>query len=179
MPKNQVAEEADDFDRPLGYAELPARGEIVRSAPRSSVLKSSHGEATFTDEQLKQLNFFEVAKEADRVDDVLGQDQFGPLLDKSTKNRLVGLPFIAVKWEFHKGMGTDGEFVSVWILTEQNARYILNDGGTGVYAQLKAYTAETGRNSMLRCDRGLSRSDYDHPEFGPAITYYIDTKLMA
>lgn len=175
--KNDNEEVTNGFPGDEGYV----ASEIVTTSPKSTKLVTSQGEFTFTESQLKDMSYAELVSQMGvaNADDALGEDQFGPIMDKATKNRLVGVPMLLLKWEFHKGVGAGGEFVSAYVLTQTKERYIINDGGTGIHDQLKAYTERTGRNAMLQCERGLSRSDYDHPEFGPSTTYYIDSKLMA
>jgi hypothetical protein len=174
-PNNDPTRPFDDEDE---QPYVPTGTEVVKSAPKSSTLVSSTGQVSLTNDQLKQMSFSDLVAELgeDSVDVVLGgQDQYGPILED--KGRLVGVPLLIVKWNFHPGKG--GDFVSLWILTQTGERYIVNDGSTGIKEQLQTYTAETGRNAMLRADRGFSRSDYVHPEHGPSTTFYIDTKLTA
>lgn len=154
--------------------------EIADDTPRSVTLRSASGEATFVPAQLRELSFeqLQIALGAPtQAEEAIGTDQFGPIL--SDKNVLVGVPFLAVHWEFHEG--EFGEFVSMWVLAENDARYIVNDGSTGIYAQLRELTDKDGQTSMLMCKHGLRASDYDatlqNGKTIPATTHYIDTRL--
>ena len=108
------------------------------------------------------------------------------VLATKDKVRLVGVPFLIVDWRFNNG--ELGEFVSAMIVTEHGQKYVLNDGSSGIYAQLKRITEErikrNQQNPMsgLLVDGGLSRSDYTtqlpDPKTGelvatPATTYYL------
>lgn len=125
-----------------------------------------------------QLSFDDIAGQSIDSTEALGTDQFGPIL--SDKMVLVGLPFVIVKWNFYQG--DVGEFVSAWVLTKTNDRLIMNDGSTGIYAQLRALTDATGQDSGLICRHGLRVSEYDWTKpdgtvGGRAKTFYIDNKL--
>jgi len=135
-------------------------------------------------ERLTHMSFSDVLEnfggELVPATDVIDSDQYGRLLNREEKHLLVGVPFIMVRWTFNKGdFGKD--FVSCWILTQQNDRYILNDGGVGVCDQLRRLTEDSGRNGMLACPKGLRVSEYDktldNGQVIPAKTYYIDLSL--
>jgi hypothetical protein len=102
--------------------------------------------------------------------EVLG-DGFALLATKD-KDKLVGIPVFFIGWSFHQG--DQGEFVSAHVIAKSDAgdaRYILNDGGTGIYAQLKRLN-DQGITGGLMARQGLRRSDYTN-EHGNATTYYI------
>jgi hypothetical protein len=105
------------------------------------------------------------------------------LLLTEDKIRLVGVPLMFLRWDFHLGE-TTGEFVSAHVVTKDGGRYIINDGSTGIHAQLWAYTEKHQRQGGLFVEKGLRKSDYmveiPDPKTGemkeqPATTYYIDT----
>lgn len=98
------------------------------------------------------------------------------------KNRLLGVPFVAVKIDQHASeLNGGGVFVSLHVVTQDGRKYILNDGSTGICAQIeelwKRKPELQGLPLMVR--RGLRRSDYTYmDESGkakPATTYYLDT----
>lgn len=112
------------------------------------------------------------------ADKVLGTG-FAVLDDK---NRLIGVPFVAVKIDQHDSDKSDlGKFVSLHVVTQDGRKYIVNDGSTGIYAQIQELWTRkpelVGLPLMVR--RGLRRSDYTYmDESGkakPATTYYLDT----
>jgi hypothetical protein len=76
------------------------------------------------------------------------------------KSLLVGVPMLIMAMSFHSSekFGTDGEFVTLHIVTEKGDKWIVNDGSTGIYAQAKRYS-EKGIRSII-CRKGLTQSDY-------------------
>ena len=98
------------------------------------------------------------------------------------KNTLLGTPFIMVEWRFNDG--DHGTFVSIEIMTENGDRFILNDGSTGICAQVAALTEHRTANdhpaptSGRMVKRGLRRSDYpftdEKGKTTTATTYYLD-----
>lgn len=114
-----------------------------------------------------------------QASEAIGTDQFGPILQN--KSELVGKPFVVVHWEFHKSEEYGGEFVSLWVLTNDDAKYIVNDGSTGICDQLRELTDDQGVDSMLVCPHGFRRSDYEKTlpdgKTIQASTFYLDTSL--
>lgn len=91
------------------------------------------------------------------------------------KDTLLGVPFIVLAVNI--GNGDHGEFVSCRIVTEDGRKLVVNDGSTGIYAQIKMLwekRPET-KGKPIICRNGLRKSEYDHPEHGHAKTYYLDT----
>lgn len=101
-------------------------------------------------------------------------DGFG-VLDTKNKGQLIGVTFFILSAQFSQG--DNGEFVSCRIVTKDGRKLILNDGGTGIYEQLKTLwtvkPAAYGQPVLVR--KGLRESRYNHPEHGPSVTYYLDT----
>ncbi len=96
------------------------------------------------------------------------------------KASLIETPLLFMEWEFYPG--EYGEFVAARVVAKVGndvARYIVNDGSTGIYQQLRDYTDDTGRKGGLLSRKGLRRSDYEYEDGKgnkrPATTYYIDT----
>ncbi len=130
------------------------------------------------------------------ADSELG-DGFAMLEDKD-KRRLVGVPILFLSWSFSKGDYSE-EFVSARVVTKDGGKYVLNDGGTGIRAQLREFTnTHAGRTGGLLSRRGLRASEYKvcdgskgcghSPEpiaeksegqhkgvITPAATFYVDT----
>ena len=104
------------------------------------------------------------------------------------KNRLVGTPFIIVEWRFNDGdyendNGEKTQFASAAVVTKNGEKWVLNDGGSGICAQLASITKRrqekghaTPQNGLL-VPAGLTRSDYTYTdEKGkntPATTFYL------
>lgn len=176
MPKPVAPEEQTDFEgNPVG-SEI----EKMPSGKKPVTFNFHAGSTEMTLEDARQLSFDDFAAQSLDSTEALGTDQFGPVLDTGNKMTLVGLPFVIVKWNFYTG--DIGEFVSAWVITKTDDRFIVNDGSTGIYAQLKALTDETGQDSGLVCRHGLRVSEYDYTKpdgtvGGRAKTFYIDNKL--
>lgn len=138
---------------------------------------------TFTNEELRSVSSWDEAisliqsrGEIRFAHDIMG-DGFA-LLDDKTK--LIGVPLVFVEWRFSEG--DYGTFVSARVFAkEQNgfARYIINDGGLGIRAQLEEVTETQKITGGLAIKKGLRVSEYeyvdDKGEIRPAKTFYIDT----
>lgn len=108
------------------------------------------------------------------------------LLDTPGKRRLCGVPLLILMWNFSQG--DMGEFVSAHVVSldptgKVTGKYVINDGSTGVYRQLKDWTERTGERQGLHVPRGLRASDYTFTDTDgvekPATTFYIDTAPAA
>lgn len=136
----------------------------------------------FTTEDLRGIDSFESALSL--VTGTLGApvlaseelgDGFALLTDK---DRLIGQAMIILQFAFHESdKGTNGEFVSMHVVTRGGEKFIVNDGGSGIYAQLRDYvnTHPGAPLGGILVAKGLRRSDYIHPEHGASTTHYLDT----
>lgn len=97
---------------------------------------------------------------------ILG-DGFAILKDKGMA---VGREFLILDWTFHEG--NQGEFVSMRIINPQGEKARINDGSTGICAQLRELT-EKGITSGIHCPNGLRVSEYTIEDGSQAKTYYI------
>lgn len=103
------------------------------------------------------------------------------LLKDEEKDGLIGKPCMFVTWRFADG--DYGEFVSAHVMVElgkdKYAKYIINDGSTGICAQLRDLTDRQPDSRMLFAPKGLRRSDFTYTDGDgkskPAHTYYVDT----
>ena len=110
-------------------------------------------------------------EQGDLADPSILSDGFTLLKDKE---QLVGRPFLALSWTFRQG--DMGEYCSVELVTAQNERLVINDGSTGVCAQLRKLTDE-GEDRALLVTRGLRVSEYEKEIGGKvtkARTFYLD-----
>ena len=95
------------------------------------------------------------------------------------KARLVGVPFVILEWRFNESSMSDLPFVSATIVTQDNAKLILNDGGTGIRDQLLRISDRRGgdNNTGLLVPKGLTESNYtfidDSGKERSATTYYL------
>ncbi len=103
------------------------------------------------------------------------------------KEALVGIPFMIADVRHYEGKF--GDAVAVMVLTQAplvghtDARYVINDGSTGVYQQIVYMLARAKRKTGIMCPNGLRFSEYDYQPVDlagepmgnpiPAKTYYI------
>lgn len=102
------------------------------------------------------------------------------------KDRLVDTDLVIVEWRFNVSeVGSEGAFVSAAVVTRNGEKWILNDGGTGIYQQLRLVTDQRNRaghahpQAALLVKGGLTKSEYMYQdEKGkqiPASTYYLNS----
>lgn len=89
------------------------------------------------------------------------------------KDKLIGVPFMIADVRFWHSDKYDREAVSVMLLTkttiEDKDHFVINDGSTGIYEQVKQMVQSSGRKAGIMCPNGLRVSEYDtvvHDEFG-------------
>lgn len=115
-----------------------------------------------TDDMLRGITSFEDAL-------AMAEATFGDVLSFSDemgngfrilqdKNLLIGKRAVFYNWRFSEG--DFGVFVSAAVVTTDNQKWILNDGGTGIYADLMEYSARTGRFGGMIAPNGLRVSEY-------------------
>lgn len=124
--------------------------------------------------------------EAVNIADVMG-DGFTLVETADGKDAFIDKEFVILDWEFRPGdFGTP--FVTMRVVTADDGKYRINDGSTGIRAQLEAFSAQTGRFHGMHVPKGLRKSfyfihretrepvakDYDGPK-DPASTYYLNT----
>jgi len=97
------------------------------------------------------------------------------------KNKLSGVPCLFMTWSFSDG--EFGEFVAARVIAKLDngsiAKYVVTDGSTGIYEQLRDFTKEHGGEIVgLKVMGGLRPSTYDKEIDGKmtkATTFYIET----
>ena len=147
-------------------------GELTNRAPRA-----------FSTEELRSISSFDDALNLAQAK--LGKGNVIPqaseelgdgftLLESEEKNLLIKRDMIILDWVFADGDYGD-EFVTMRLVTRDGGRYIVNDGSTGICAQLRDYSNRTGRYSMLRVERGFRKSEYANEHSEHAVTFYLDT----
>lgn len=158
-------------------------------ATKNAVVKS----AKFSDEELSSVKSFEdalatVASVSEGVLEQIGDYGNGFIVLKD-KDALVGVPFIVMAWTFHPSEFKDEnnlptEFVSAYVVTKNDEKWVLNDGSTGIRDQLAKVTSkriesgdEVNAFRGLACPQGLSKSEYTYVDDKgreiPAKTYYL------
>lgn len=104
---------------------------------------------------------------------------FGVVDDKM---QFVGVGLVILKTESHDG--DHGKFWTLHAVTKDGRKIILNDGSTGIAAQLDAFYERfpQRRHLPLVVHKGLRQSTYpydDHGQTKMATTFYLDTSLTA
>ena len=142
-----------------------------------------------TDETLNGLTSVDDALKALKVtspDDLAWDSSPWAVIDK---DKLVGRAFLAVQWKFHQSKEYIGsEYVSVYVITQDSlngeTNFVLNDGSTGIYRQLRALTdsrlkmKHANPYSGALVKGGLKLSEYDRTNdageiIGKGKTYYL------
>lgn len=112
--------------------------------------------------------------EIEDAEDVMGTG-FSVLDNKAL---LEGVPFIVLAYDFHQGSfkrnGEPAYFASMVIVTADGKKYIVNDGGSGIYQQLEEHSVRAKKRGGLRVKGGLRVSRYEHPVYGDAETFYLN-----
>lgn len=137
--------------------------------------------------QLRDLQSFEDAQKL--IEGELGgavvqaADVLGDGFELFTeKDKLIGLPLIFVTWQFSPGKYGE-DFCTARVMAQFGKndvrKYIINDGSTGICAQLREMTDKNAGAKMLFAPKGLRKSEYEYTESDgsrkPATTHYIDT----
>lgn len=121
----------------------------------------------FTEAELSEIKSFEDALNAltaigaTRVDST----EFGSgFVICEDKNVLVGVPFIILSAMTHEG--DFGDFVSLEVVTKNNDKFIVNDGSTGIFDQIRTIVSSRVTAGVALPDKGiyvpngLTKSDY-------------------
>ena len=96
--------------------------------------------ADFNDSQLSTIGSFADVERL-MADAGVVLSEFGTgfrFLEDKDKARLVKVPFVIIQWQFRST--DDGDFVTVTGITQDNRKFIFNDGSWGIYQQLLAET---------------------------------------
>lgn len=116
-----------------------------------------------------------------------GSEEFGDgfvLLED--KDSLVKVPFLITEFQFNPGE-FGGDYIALRVIRfDNNERYVIIDGSTGIKEQVARYIAhatggqyKVGQTYVqpILCKSGLRRSDYDYTDekgkVTPASTFYI------
>lgn len=132
---------------------------------------------TFSDTDLGAIDSWDAAMAMAKAaygDVVNGADALGngfKLASDDDMERLCGVPLLLLEWDFYPGdFGKD--FVSIRAVQKLDdggvAKWIINDGGTGICDQLQAHQTETGATGGLGLPKGLRVSKF-----------YFDTETQA
>lgn len=111
--------------------------------------------------------------------------EYGTGYPKAEKETLLGVPFVAVKWDFYIGQHSDTAIV--WFVTKDGRRGYFNDGSAGIREQLQRITVARLRRHKAGQDaphpyaglvvpNGLTLSEYDRVERNADGTPKLDEK---
>ena len=175
-----------------GWLKESKNKELAKAQPRA-----------FNDQMLADIDSWDVAFSAANAeygtivlaDRVLGNGF--RIATEDDKRRLVGTPLMFLEWLEREG--DFGQMVTAMVIQRLTdggiAKWVVNDGSTGICKQLIDYTAASGRRGGLAVQHGLRESTYNiDAESGtpltkqeereyltsgrkmvPAHTFYIDT----
>lgn len=91
------------------------------------------------------------------------------------KDLLINVPFVILDYKFSDN-GNYGEFVIIRLMTQDNRKYRLTDGSTGILADIQKLARRNVVGNVL-CRKGLTVSEYEYIDANnkktPAKTYYI------
>lgn len=160
-----------------------------------AAMDATHGKAVainaptvFTDGILATMGSYEDALRVFESNGIQleSMDDYGTgfkvLADKAS---LVSVPFLIIEWRVTESKtysntdGTPAKFVSAMVVTKHGEKFIVNDGSTGICAQLIAVqeTREAKGHANpqvgLLCPAGLTRSEYKNADGQPGVTYYL------
>jgi len=103
------------------------------------------------------------------------------VLRKDQKHLLIDVPFLIMTIDFQDGdfvdeeTGITGSFLTLMLITEDGRKYILNDGGTGIFRQVEDWANTSGKAGGMLVRNGLRESKYEANDVRPAgVTYYLN-----
>jgi hypothetical protein len=167
-------------DVPTTLPRTPEEEEARAAGTDQSGIKRRNSDV-YDATELRGISSFEDAQALvkERYGDILDvEKEMGTgfkVLNGPDKDRLVGTRFIILSMDFNEG--DMGPFVSFLAVTEDNQKFVVNDGSTGLYKQLEEYALRGGKPGGLYVPGGLRRSDYETEVGGKmtkASTYYLN-----
>ncbi len=143
-------------------------------------------ERMISKDQFANINSFEAAL-------ALAEEVYGELIMSDTmgdgfrlldnKMELVGKPFIILdtsltESEKFKRNGKPGMFTTMKVVTQDDRKYVVVDGGAGICNQIQEWRAKTNRRGGFFARHGLNVSEYTYTDGdgneSPAQTFYLD-----
>jgi|SRR5882757_659498 len=130
------------------------------------------GRPVLSGDQLQHIETYVDAVLFLEQENVISHDQarelhgFG-LLPGKDKEKLVGVPFIIIEYEFKIGRD-NSNFVECAIITTHNQKYLMRDSSKGIYVQLRNLHDERKAAEHpfptlgYPVRKGLSYQDYDY-----------------
>jgi hypothetical protein len=169
----------DKSEKEKNLGTVETENGVVEVTPE--MLVSGENSDGLSEENLREIENFDDIKtlsgvaEITSISAVLGTG-FSVLEDKA---RLLNLGFIIVKFGTHESEKNGGEFSTLHVVTDTKEKWIVNDGSTGIHAQMTELKEKLGSVCPLFVPRGLRVSEYDYEndkgETSRARTYYLNT----
>lgn len=148
--------------------------------------KTTPNTALFDDDVLGDIRSLADAFDALSQNGIAVRDiseHYGTGFEVAEKDVLVGKPFVILQSAFYESDfdTQDGVFVTLYVVTEDQNKWIINDGSTGICAQMLRIAKREGITpghkvvgpSALMVKRGLTRSEYTN-EHGAGVTFYLN-----
>lgn len=151
-------------------------------------------EKTINSADLAEVATFEAAVQlaADTYGGIVSAGEFGDgfeVLKDKDKRVLIGKDLIILDYvtrtsdEHYDADGTPSEYVLLKVMTRDNRKYVVVDGGVGIKAQLDVIRRKTQRNGGIAVIGGLTESEYtytgDDGSRTKASTFYLSENLPA
>lgn len=143
----------------------------------------------FTTEEMRQIASFQDVQDlfaAHGITVVDAAEEIGDgfaLVENDQKSRFEKREMMILGWSFSEGDfkredGTKSEFVAIRFVSPEPTggfgKYVITDGGSGIYQQLREYTDRTGVVAGLYVKKGLRSSRYANEYSDDAVTFYLD-----
>lgn len=179
-PENPTPDKSEKGEN-LGIVETESG--TVEVTPEMLVDKPGDSDG-FSDAELREIENIDDVTRIAGVIDIGGITTIGSILGTGfsvleDKMRLLDKPFIIVKYGRHTSDKNGGEFSTLHVVTDDREKWIVNDGSTGIHAQMSELKDKLGHVCPLRVPRGLRVSEYDYEDGkgnkSRARTFYLNT----
>lgn len=176
MANAKTSGTADNADFP-GQATITDDGQIIDSATGEVISASS----IVSDDDLRSIGesgdaFADALALANRIGNVIDAGaELGTGFNVAEKDALIGEAFVVLDARKNIDEATKRAFWSLTVVTKSGRKVILNDGGTGIAAQMDALAERHEKVVPMVVAGGLRKSTYNHPEHGISTTFYLAT----
>lgn len=140
----------------LGAQELVVSEDAAQMAAWSAMVPQA------SDEQLRNVSSYDealaLAEEMNAAVFDISEELGTGFVLLEDKSKLKGVEFVALLWRINPG--TFGGFASMAVVTRGGEKYIVNDGSTGIYDQLRTLSSTKKVFGGMKVPRGLRDSQY-------------------
>lgn len=178
-PGNPTSDKSENGEK-LGTVETESG--VVEVTPEMLVNQGSAD--GLSDAELREIEDIDDVTRVIGVTDIAEITTIGSVLGTGfnvldDKSKLLDVGFIIVKYGVHKSDKNGGEFSTLHVVTNDKNKYIVNDGSTGIHAQMAELKEKMGHVCPLFVPRGLRMSEYDYEDGKGnktrARTFYLNT----